>query len=158
MSSTDSKLPPTSPPARKLPKGKQPRLTSKTGKGVKHELRALGWSHLWIEAFDYTKITNNTLHNEGYSFQLRHMFDSEDDDVMAGYIRDAGFFGYFYQRISYQVEERRRGDNEEYPRYWFVRITPGHVPSSASTRAEGMAVLTQFFKDPTYHKFLPNDV
>ena len=150
-----SKASPSKGSPSKKQNGKMSRLSSKSNKGIRYEMTAVGFPPLSIEAFCYTKITNNSEHNEGYTYRLRQMIDSDEEDAIVGYLRDQGFMGHFYRRQGYANQDRIRGDTEEYPRYWFVRVIPNDVESSVATRAEGIEAMTRFVQDPAFNRYPP---
>lgn len=135
------------------PKSKA-RLGSKVSKNSNpHQIRSVGFPPFCIEAFEFVREINGEK-NEGYSWPLRKIIENQVDDPMA---EDIGFFASLFQRESISKNQRLQG-NDNWPRYWMLRMVPGDNPSTPESRAEGANLLKRYFMDTNNTQYPPKDI
>ena len=133
------------------------RFSSKTNKTTQYLIVAQGYCPEFpIESFAYYKDTKNG-RCQGYLLPYKNMIESEDPDNEIPILRDAGFCGYFQQRLSNTRNSVRMG-GDDWALYHLVRLVPGCQPSTAVTRQEGMNVLEMFIKDTRYTQYPPKSL
>ena len=80
----------TTSPFRKREKDKIQRMSSKSNKKVRCEVRVVGFPPTALEACCMVKVTNGPSEDEGHSHNHRQMMDTEDGEKDISYLRDSG--------------------------------------------------------------------